>query len=120
MGDDNITRIIVIAIDPETEQIYLTRRNLLALLSKLDRTKEGDTSTCTIIKYDNKHPKYPQTMDAISVTAVEDEDYYTDRSPGAMFPADEKRIYGIGNERSNEASDQPRSGEVAGGSPEGS
>ena len=31
------------------KQVYLTRRNLLTLLSKLDRTKAGDPSECTII-----------------------------------------------------------------------
>jgi len=63
-------------------QIYLTRRNLLTLLNKLDRNRIGGDSACTIIKRDNKHPKYPQTMAQISITALEDEEYYTDRGPG--------------------------------------
>ncbi len=64
------------------EQIYLSRRNLLTLLNKLDRVKRGGKSFCTIIKNDTKHPKYPQSMPEISVTSLEDEEYYTDRQPG--------------------------------------
>ena len=33
------------------EIIYLSRRNLQVLLSKLDRKKAGETSACTLIKY---------------------------------------------------------------------
>lgn len=69
-------------------RVYLSRRNLLVLLSKLDRVKEGDISACTLIKSDNVHPRYPQTMPDIVVTAVEDSDYYTERIPGATFPKD--------------------------------
>lgn len=80
------------------EQVYLSRRNLLALLSKLDRVKAGGTSALgrthgrTIIKTDDKHPKYPQSTPVIFVTALEDEEYYTDRRPGPMHPADEDRM----------------------------
>jgi hypothetical protein len=69
-------------------QVYLSRRNLLTLLNKLDRVAVGGDSACTLIKRDNVHPKYPQTMSAISVTAVEDADYYTDRHAGAVNPLD--------------------------------
>lgn len=72
------------------EQVYLSRRNLETLLSKLDRVKAGDTSQCIILKCDNRHSVYPQTMDMVMVTAVEDEDYYIDRNPGPMHPKDEK------------------------------
>lgn len=65
-------------------QVYLSRRNLLALLAKLDCVKEGNPSFCTIIKKDIEHPKYPQSHPHIVVTALEDEDYYTDRNPGLM------------------------------------
>lgn len=75
-----------------SHHIFLTRRNLLTLLSKLDRVKAGDDSTLTIIKNDNQHSVYPQTMDSIHVTAVEDEDYYVDRSPGVIHPKDEAQI----------------------------
>lgn len=70
-------------------RIFLSRRNLLTLLSKLDRVKEGDFSACTIVKRDTAHPKYPQTIDEIVVTAIEDEDYYIDRCAGAVHPLDD-------------------------------
>jgi len=66
------------------QQIFLTRRNLTTLLNKLDRPE----SHKTIIKRDNLHPKYPQTMSECIVTAVEDEEYYTDREPGPINPLD--------------------------------
>ena len=74
------------------EQIYLSRRNLLALLSKLDRRKAGDSTLCTLVKRDNLHPKYPQSMPEIRVTALEDEEYYIDRKPGPMVIQDEARL----------------------------
>lgn len=74
------------------EQLFLSRRNLLTLLSKLDRKAEGSATACMIVKQDNKHPKFPQTMPMILVAAVEDEDYYTDRDPGVVHPTDEARI----------------------------
>jgi hypothetical protein len=62
-------------------QVCLTRRNLEALLVKLDR--EG--SHCTIVKNDTVHEKYPvRGADRILVTAVENEDYYN-RPAGVMF-----------------------------------
>lgn len=67
--------------------VYLTRRNLLALLSKLDRKKKGDDTFCTIIKEDTVHAKFPCTTPT-QITAVEDEDYYTDRTPGFVHPKD--------------------------------
>jgi hypothetical protein len=74
------------------QQVYLSRRNLLTLLSKLDRVAlHGDSSACTIIKQDTVHPVYP-CSDVIAVTAVEDKDYYTDRMAGPMHPADEAKL----------------------------
>ena len=72
------------------QTLYLSRRNLLTLLSKLDRNVKANSkvSFCTIIKQDTKHSVYPCT-DVIQVTAVEDHDYYTDREAGAMHPDDE-------------------------------
>lgn len=72
-------------------KVFLSRRNLLSLLSKLDRVAAGDSSACTLVKFDNVHPKFPQTMPEIHVMAVEDEDYYIDRSPGVMHPKDEPK-----------------------------
>jgi hypothetical protein len=73
------------------EKIYLSRRNLQTLLNKLDRNKKSGTkeSYCTIIKNDTEHSKYPQTIPEISVTAVEDEEYYIDRPAGEVHPSDE-------------------------------
>ena len=70
------------------QQLYLTRRNLQTLLNKLDRCKRDgkDASACTLVKTDMEHTKYPCT-DVIAVTAVEDEDYYTDRKPGRVLDA---------------------------------
>jgi len=70
------------------ERVYLSRRNLLTLLSKLDRKKRGENTACTLIKHDNLHPVYPQTMEDIEVIAIEDEDYYTHRIPGLVHISD--------------------------------
>lgn len=69
-------------------RVYLSRRNLLVLLSKLDRKAAGEETACMIAKNDNTHAKYPQTMARIEVCAVEDDEYYTHRNPGMMHPAD--------------------------------
>ena len=74
--------------------VYLSRRNLLALLSKLDRVATGDFSNRTLIKHDSQHPIYPQSEPSITVIAVEDSDYYIDREPGEILPADvHKHVY---------------------------
>lgn len=70
------------------KRIYLTRRNLLTLLSKLDRAAKGESTTLTIVKNDTEHPKYPVTEE-VMITAVEDKDYYTERKPGPVYPADD-------------------------------
>lgn len=62
------------------QTVYLTRRNLLALLDKLD----NPNSYKTLIKYDTEHPKYA-CSDIIRVVALENEDYYTDREPGPVL-----------------------------------
>ena len=72
-----------------TERLFLSRRNLLTLLSKLDRAAKGETTACTIIKYRNESDPLVNTIDAISVTAVEDEDLYGSRSAGPMHPLDD-------------------------------
>jgi hypothetical protein len=73
------------------QRVYLTRRNLLVLLNKLERNKnQSQVSACTIVKTDTVHSKYP-CSDVIYVTAVEDEDYYADRKPGLMLPEDEPK-----------------------------
>ena len=73
-------------------QIYLSRRNLLALLSKLDRQAAGDATACAIIKSANPADPYCNTIDQVTVIAIPDEKFYTNRSPGAMHPADEANL----------------------------
>ena len=69
-------------------KVYLSRRNLLTLLSKLDRRTAGHITEATLLKNDSQHPKYPQSMAHIAVIAVEDDDYYADRDPGEVHPLD--------------------------------
>ena len=73
-------------------QIYLSKRNLLALLSKLDRLENGDETACAIIKYANPSDPYCNTIDQVTVIAIPDEKFYTNRQPGAMHPADEANL----------------------------
>ena len=72
--------------------IYLSRRNLLALLSKVDRLEDGDETACAIVKYANPLDPYCNTIDEVIVVAVPDEKFYTNRSPGIMHPADEAKL----------------------------
>jgi hypothetical protein len=74
------------------ERIYLSRRNLLTLLSKLDRLAAGEETACTIIKYDNQLDPYRGTLDMVEVIAIPDEKYYTDRHPGQMHPKDAPEV----------------------------
>lgn len=74
------------------EKIYLSRRNLLTLLSKLDRRATGEKDTyCMLLKSDDQHKTYAQTIPHVLVEAVEDYDYYTDREPGEVHPLDTPR-----------------------------
>jgi hypothetical protein len=74
------------------EKIYLSRRNLLTLLSKLDRAGSGERTECTIIKNDPTHSKYPQSCDCAAIVAIEDDEYYSDRAPGRVPPTDLRRV----------------------------
>lgn len=67
--------------------VYLSRRNLLTLLSKLDRVAAGGQSACCLVKQDTTHKKYPCST-VTEVVAVEDEEYYTERPPGLVHPKD--------------------------------
>lgn len=71
-----------------TSRVYLSRRNLLTLLSKLDRRKAGEHTFCCITKCDTLNPEFPQTDDEVQVIAVEDDEYYKDRLPGAVHEKD--------------------------------
>lgn len=69
--------------------VYLSRRNLLTLLSKLDRRAKGEQTECTLVKRDHSHPVYPQSHHVMFVVGVEDAEYYKDREPGAVHIKDE-------------------------------
>ena len=77
----------------EPVRVYLSRRNLLTLLRRLDLAQDAKDAGLaaeaaavprTIIKRDSVHPEVPQTHAVIYVTAVEDVDYYKDRAPGEV------------------------------------
>ena len=72
-------------VNTKIPTVVLSRRNLLSLLSKLDRVAVGESSACAIIKRDDLHPVYPQSMREILVQAVEDDVYYADRKAGAVL-----------------------------------
>jgi hypothetical protein len=78
-------------------KVYLSRRNLLTLLSKLDRKAAGDETACAIIKYQNQDDEFQQTMGDIMVIAISDEEAYSTRSAGEMHPADEAKLTTLGN-----------------------
>lgn len=75
-------------------KVYLSRRNLEALLSKLDREEAGESTHCAIVKYKQPSPEFQQTMSAIMVIAVPDDDYYEaqNRPAGVMHPSDEVNL----------------------------
>jgi hypothetical protein len=77
------------------ERIYLSKRNLLTLLAKLERFEEGEETKCAIIKYANPLDPYCNTMDQIMVVAIPDEKFYTNREPGRMHSKDEERIRNV-------------------------
>lgn len=72
-----------------TPTVFLSRRNLLSLLSKLDRAAAGEQTECAIIKNDDAHPVYAQTLPSILVQAVEDAAYYEYRRAGVVHPLDD-------------------------------
>jgi len=69
-------------------RVFLSRRNLLTLLSKLDRRVAGQQTECTLVKNDYAHPIYPQTMKSVEVVAVEDGEYYKERVAGLVHDTD--------------------------------
>ena len=74
--------------------IYLSRRNLQTLINKLDRRAAGGSTAATIIKHQNKDnpPEYQQTLKDVTITAVEDADFYVNREGGVMHPADDPAL----------------------------
>jgi hypothetical protein len=82
-------------MNDKTPKLYLSRRNLMALLAKLNADEQGIETACTIIKYKNPNvAAYQQTMDRIAVIAVQDEEYYgaQDRPAGEMHPREEIQL----------------------------
>jgi hypothetical protein len=82
-------------MNDKTPKLYLSRRNLVTLLAKLDADANNIDTACTIIK--NRNPDiaaYQQTMDKIAVIAVQDEEYYTAqaRPAGEMHPREEVQL----------------------------
>lgn len=72
--------------------VTLSRRNLLTLLSKLDRKSAGEDTACTLIKYDGRVEMGRETARAdVFVVAAEDSDVYKDREPGVVHPKDEPK-----------------------------
>lgn len=87
----------------ELSRVFLSKSNVNALLSKLNRVRNGESSHCTLIKRDTIHPLYPCTYET-AVTAVEDttriddiafliyvvddSNYYAERSAGEIHPKD--------------------------------
>lgn len=80
------------------EIVYLSRRNLLALLAKLDANVEAGcaVSQCAIIKHQpvSIGAPYRQTMDSLVVIAVEDEAFYAGqgRAAGQMIDREEVNL----------------------------
>jgi hypothetical protein len=81
-------------MNDSTPKIYLSRRNLVALLAKLDADAAGVDTACTIVKYQQPGSAYRQTMKEIAVIAVQDEEYYgaQDRPAGEMHPREEVQL----------------------------
>jgi len=77
------------------ETIYLSRRNLETLLSKLDRLENGEDTTCAIIKYSQPNiDAFKQTIDSVMIVAVPNDKYYKAqaRSPGVVVPEDQPKL----------------------------
>jgi len=72
-------------------KIYLSKRNLQTLLSKVERFEAGDETACALIKYANHLDPYCNTIDEVMVIAVPDERFYAKRSPGAVHHLDEPK-----------------------------
>lgn len=76
------------------QHVYLSRRNLLTLLSKLDRNLELAESTA-VTKVAASAQLSSRTPRILSIHALmEDEEYYVtgDRGPGRVHPADDPRF----------------------------
>ena len=79
-------------VDDYEDRIYLSKRNLLTLLSKLERFEAGDDTACAIVKCANPLDPYCNTINEILVVAVPDEKFYINRKPGNIHPLDEANL----------------------------
>lgn len=73
-------------------KVYLPKRNLLTLLSKLGRFEASEDTKCEIIKHFVPLDPYCmslQSEESISIIAIPDSKYYTNREPGRMHPEDD-------------------------------
>ena len=76
--------------------LYLSKRNLLTLLSKLERFEKGEMTECTIIKRKNNLDPYCMRIgcEDVKIIAIPDSKYYTARSPGAVLDKDDPDLKG--------------------------
>ena len=56
------------------------------------RKGKGEKTACTIVKADNLHEKYPQTMKSLSVTAVEYGGIARGHLRALLFDLDQKKV----------------------------
>lgn len=59
-------------------------------MSKLDRKKQGEHTLCTIIKERVATDPFVNTINSVSITAIEDCEFYN-REPGEVYIKDGKR-----------------------------
>ncbi len=79
-------------------RVYLSKRNLLTLLSKLERFEQGQETQCAIKKYSNPLDPYCNSMDEVTIIAIPDEKFYTTRTFGEVHPDDDpKTVIEINN-----------------------
>jgi hypothetical protein len=80
--------------DCNMQTVFLSKRNLESLLSKLERKVNGEETACTLIKQRNPFDKHQQSVPSIAVTAITDEEAYASRDAGAVHPKDEIKLGG--------------------------
>jgi hypothetical protein len=69
-----------VAVPGPAVTVELTRRNLMALLQKLDAKRDGHQTGCMLMKSGTETDGF-----LLRVEAVEDEAHYSTRRPGAMM-----------------------------------
>lgn len=74
-------------------RIYLSKRNLLTLLSKVERFERGEETKCSLIKYKNELDPYCLEIgsDSVMVIAIPDEKYYAGREAGPVHVKDDPK-----------------------------